>query len=208
MLTAYTLTIIFAVPITYILKTRQAREADLRQYTKNFQAIMSKTPRNNLLRFPQSSPTTRARIDKRLGSARTHAIKTKQPPTKKLKTKRLERLSDFVRRIRTEKGLSLADVSKQSALFGPRISASYINRIETDPKRNPTAASLKSLAHGLGIPVPELFAHAIKPMSRDEADELALVTRFSELSPKRKSDVWALIQVLQSSNSPKHHSSD
>jgi hypothetical protein len=45
-----------------------------------------------------------------------------------------------------------------------------------------------------------LFAHAIRPMSRDEADELALVTRFSELSPRRKSDVLALIQVLQSSN--------
>jgi transcriptional regulator with XRE-family HTH domain len=161
---------------------------------------MSQTPRNNLLRFPKSSPTTRARIDKRMGNARTHAIKTKQPTTKKFKRKRLERLSDFVRRIRKQKRLSLADVSKQSALFGPRISASYVNRIETDPTRNPSAASLKSLAHGLGIPVPELFAHAIRPMSRDEADELALVTRFSELSPRRKSDVLALIQVLQSSN--------
>ena len=161
---------------------------------------MSKTPRNNLLRFPQSSPTTRARIDKRLGSARTHAIKTKQLTTKKFKRKRLERLSDFVRRIRNEKGLSLADVSKQSTLFGPRISASYVSRIENNPKCNPTAVSLKSLAHGLGIPVPELFAHAIRPMSRGEADELALVTRFSELSPKRQSDVLALIQVLQSGN--------
>ena len=135
-----------------------------------------------------------------MGNERTRAIKTKRPRTKNSKTKRLERLGEFVRRIRNEKGLSLADVSKQSALFGPRISASCVNRIETDPKRNPTAASLKSLAHGLGIPVPELFAHAIKPMSRDEADELALVTRFSELSPKRRSDVLALIQVLQSGN--------
>jgi len=158
---------------------------------------MSKTPRNNLLRFPQSSPTTRARIDKRWGNARTHTIRTKRSTTQ-LKRKRLERLGDFVRRTRIQKGLSLADVSKQSALFGPRISASYVNRIETDPTRNPTAASLKALAHGLGIPVPELFEHAIRPMSRDEADELALVTRFNELSPRRQSDVLALIQVLQS----------
>ena len=158
------------------------------------------TPRNNLLRFPQSSLTPRKPIDKRLGNAGTRTIKTKPSTTKKLNRKRLERLGDFVRRIRNEKGLSLADVSKQSALFGPRISASYVNRIETDPTRNPTAASLKSLAHGLGIPVPELLAHAIRPMSRDEADELALVTRFSELSPKRKSDVLALIQVLESGN--------
>ena len=160
--------------------------------------MKSTTPRNNLLRFPQSLPTTLERTDNQLANARTRAIKTKRPRTKKLKRKRLERLGEFVRRIRNEKGLSLADVSKQSALFGPRISASCVNRIETDPQRNPTAASLKSLAHGLGIPVPELFAHAIKPMSRDEADELALVTRFSELSPRRKSDVLALIQVLQS----------
>jgi transcriptional regulator with XRE-family HTH domain len=158
------------------------------------------TPRNNLLRFPQSSLTPRKPIDKRLGNAGTQTIKTNPPTTKKLNRKRLERLGDFVRRIRNEKGLSLADVSKQSALFGPRISASYVNRIETDPTRNPTAASLKSLAHGLGIPVPELFAHAIRPMSREEADELALVTRFSKLSPRRKSDVLALIQVLQSGN--------
>lgn len=162
--------------------------------------MKSTTPRNNLLRLPQSLPTTRERTDKRLGKARTHTIKTKPPTTKNLKRKHLERLGDFVRRTRIEKGLSLADVSKQSALFGPRISASYVNRIETDPKRNPTAVSLKSLAHGLGIPVRELFAHAIRPMSRDEADELALVTRFSELSPRRKSDVLALIQVLQSGN--------
>jgi transcriptional regulator with XRE-family HTH domain len=150
------------------------------------------TPGHNLLRFPQPSPTARERIDKRLGIARTHTTQTKGS------RKSLERLSDFVRRIRNEKRLSLADVSKQSARFGLRISASCINRIETNPKRNPTAASLKSLAHGLGIPVPELLAHSIRPMTRDEADEHALVTRFSELSPKRKSDVLALIQVLQS----------
>ena len=162
--------------------------------------MKSTTPPNNLLRFPQSLPTTRERTDKRFRNARTHTIRTKRSTTK-LKRKRLERFGDFVRRIRKERGLSLADVSKQSALFGPRISASYVNRIETDPNRNPTAASLKSLAHGLGIPVPELFAHAIRPMSREEADELALVTRFSELSPKRKSDVLALMQVLKSGNS-------
>ena len=156
--------------------------------------MKSTTRRNNLLRFPQSSPTTRKRMDKGLRNARTHRKRTRSK-AKKLKRKGLERLGDFVRRIRNQKGLSLADVSKQSALFGPRISASYVNRIETDPTRNPTAASLKSLAHGLGIPVPELLAHSIRPMSRDEADELSLVTRFRELSPKRKSDVWTLIQL-------------
>lgn len=153
--------------------------------------MKNRTPRINLLRFPQSSPTARER-NNRSGNARTHTTQTNGS------RKSLERLGDFVRRIRNEKRLSLADVSKQSALFGPRISASCIQRIETNPKLNPTTASLKSLAHGLGIPVPELLAHSIRPMTRDEADELALVTRFSELSPKRKSDALALIQVLQS----------
>lgn len=160
---------------------------------------MSKTPRDNLLRFPQSRPTTRARIDKPLGHARTHTIKPARSTVTKLKKRNSpERLGDFVRRIRTEKGLSLADVSKQSALFGPPISASYISRIETDPKRNTTPASLKSLAHGLGIPVLELCAHAVRPMSRAEADELSLVTRFRELSPERRSDVWMIIELFHS----------
>ena len=152
------------------------------------------TPRNNLLRFPQSSPITRKRTDKRLGNAKTK--NSTRSTAKKVKRDSPERLGEFVRRIRKKKRLSLAKVSKQSALFGPRISASCINRIETDPTRNPTVASLKSLALGLGIPVPELLAHAIKPMTRDEADRVSLITRFRELSPKRKSDVWMLIELF------------
>src|SRR4051812_40503957 len=90
-------------------------------------AVMkSTTPRNNLLRFPQSLPTTRERTDKRFRNARTHTIRTKRSTTKLKRRTSLERLGDFVRRIRNEKGLSLADVSKQSALFGPQISASYV----------------------------------------------------------------------------------
>lgn len=123
----------------------------------------------------------------------------KKKPTRAtpLKLKRtangLECLGDFVRRIRQEKGLSLMDVSKQSALFGPPISGSYINRIEQNPKLRVTADRLKALAQGLGIPIQELLAHAVGTMSREEADELALVIRFSELSPEGKSYVWAII---------------
>ena len=106
-----------------------------------------------------------------------------------------EHLGEFVRRIRNEKGLSLIDVSKQSALFGPPISGSYINRIERNPKLRVTPDKLKALAHGLGVPVEEMLGHAAKKMSRDEADALSLATRFKELSPKRKSDVWSMIQL-------------
>lgn len=105
-----------------------------------------------------------------------------------------ECLGEFVRRIRNKKRLSLADVSRQSALFGPPISASYINRIERNP-----AYKLKALAHGLGIPIDEILAHAVGEMSRDEADTVSLLTRYRELSPERKSDVWDLIELFRGS---------
>jgi len=122
--------------------------------------------------------------------------------TKNLKRKNNpERLGDFVRRIRIERGLSLADVSKHAAAFEPRISPSYIDRIEKNPKRRPSVPSLTALAHGLGIPVDELLAHSIRQMRREEADEISLVTRFRELSQKRKSDVWKIIRLWQAEDS-------
>ena len=137
-----------------------------------------------------------------------HAIK--EEPTRptthnsKRRANSLECLGDFVRRTRREKGLSLIDVSKQSALFGLPISGSYINRIERNPKLRVTPDRLKALAHGLGVPVEELFAHALRKMSRDEADELRLVTRFRELSSQRKADVWTIIQLWNSGDASKN----
>ena len=64
-----------------------------------------------------------------------------------------ETLSAFVHRIRTEKRLSCADVSKQSARFGKRIAASYINRLENHSDLKLTADRLRALANGLGVPV-------------------------------------------------------
>ena len=114
-----------------------------------------------------------------------------------------ECLGDFVHRIRNEKGLSLMDVSKQSAVFGPPISGSYINRIERNFKISVTLDRLKALAHGLGVPVEQLLAHAVSKMSRDEADELRLVTLFRELSSQRKSDVLTIIQLWHSGDASK-----
>ena len=127
--------------------------------------------------------------------------KTKVGFLKKMAKRSPERLGEFVRRIRNEKGLSLIDVSKQSARFGRRISGSYVNRIERNPKLRVTPDKLKALAHGLGLPVEEMLAHAVKRMSRDEADALSLATRFRELSPKRKSDVCSIIQLWHSEDS-------
>src|SRR5262245_49078802 len=101
-----------------------------------------------------------------------------------------ESLGDFVRRIRTEKRLSCKDVEKHSARFGKPIAGSYVNRIENDPTLNPTAAALNSLANGLGVPVPELTARAfgIASYSEHSSEELALLTRFKELSRERRDD--------------------
>ena len=103
--------------------------------------------------------------------------------------RRPETLGDFVRRIRKEKNLTLAAVSKRSARFGTRISASYINRIEHDMKYRTTASKLAALANGLGVPASELFARAVGTAPRNPDDERGLVERFRELSPARQADV-------------------
>jgi transcriptional regulator with XRE-family HTH domain len=110
-----------------------------------------------------------------------------------------ERLSDFVRRIRREKNLSLSDVSKQSARFGKLIAASYVCRIENEPKRRPSPDRLAALANGLGVPVEELLARAIDiALPGDSNDELELLTRFRKLSPERKADVFRIVDMWYS----------
>jgi transcriptional regulator with XRE-family HTH domain len=102
-----------------------------------------------------------------------------------------ETLSDYVRRIRTEKHLSCADVEKLSARFGKRIAGSYVSRIENEPTLRPTTDRLRALANGLGVPVPELLARVIGIASYGErsSEELGLLTRYRELSRERKEDV-------------------
>jgi transcriptional regulator with XRE-family HTH domain len=107
-----------------------------------------------------------------------------------------EPLGDFIQRIRNEKGLSLLDVSKQSARYGKPIAASYINRIENRRTKNPSPDRLIALANGLSIPVEDLFARAaglVAPGSK--SDELHLITRFRELSPERKADVLSIVDL-------------
>ena len=118
-------------------------------------------------------------------------------------TRRPESFTKFVRRIRNEKRLSLADVSKRSALFGMHISSSYINRIERNPKLKPTVSSLKALALGLGLPVEEVLTRATRTLTPDEADELSLMTRYKELSLESRSFVSDLIEYWHSRDSTK-----
>jgi transcriptional regulator with XRE-family HTH domain len=110
-----------------------------------------------------------------------------------------ETLSDFVRRIRIEKRLSCADVSRQSARFGKRISGSYVNRLENYPQLKVSAHRLKALAKGLGIPVPELMARATGDLvAGGTSDDEFLLTRFRELSRERKDDVLKIVDLWYS----------
>jgi transcriptional regulator with XRE-family HTH domain len=110
-----------------------------------------------------------------------------------------ERLCDFVRRIRKEKNLSLSDVSKRSARFGTFIAASYVCRIENEPKRRPSPDRLAALANGLGVPVEELLPRAIGIVPPDDSNnELELLTRFRKLSPERKADVFRIVDMWYS----------
>ena len=80
-----------------------------------------------------------------------------------------ESLGAFVRRIRREKNLSCADVSKRSTRKGQRrIAASYINRIENNPKLSVTTDRLKALADGLDVPADELLARSVGLIQSDE----------------------------------------
>ena len=110
-----------------------------------------------------------------------------------------ETLSDFVRRIRKEKHLSCADVSRQSARYGKRISGSYINRIENHPQLKASAHRLRALAKGLGIPVSELMARATGDLvAGGTSDDEFLLTRFRELSRERKDDVLKIVDLWYS----------
>jgi transcriptional regulator with XRE-family HTH domain len=108
-----------------------------------------------------------------------------------------ERLCDFVRRIRREKNLSLSEVSDRSARYGNRISASYVNRIENDPKRRITSDRLKALAYGLDVPMDELLVYVVGITRRDEAEERCLLARFRNLSAERKADVLRIMDCLR-----------
>jgi transcriptional regulator with XRE-family HTH domain len=82
----------------------------------------------------------------------------------------VETLGDFVRRIRKEKNLTLAEVSDRSACFGQRITAGYICRIENNPRQRVTTDRLKALAHGLSVPAEDLFACALSKTPPAEPD--------------------------------------
>lgn len=68
-----------------------------------------------------------------------------------------ESLSDYVRRLMSQKNLTYQAVSDRS---GSQISAGYVNDIVLQKTINPSVDKLSALARGLGVPEDEVFAIA------------------------------------------------
>lgn len=93
--------------------------------------------------------------------------------------------------------MSCADVSRRSTRKGQgQIAASYINRIENNPKLRPTADRLKALADGLGVPAEELFARVAGNVPESETpEEIELLARFRQPSPERRDDLIRIVDL-------------
>lgn len=114
--------------------------------------------------------------------------------------KRTESLSDFVRRVRNERGYSLDKVQQLSL---NTINASYVSRIENGQvlQESITAKKLRALAKGLGVSEEEVFAVA-RGKSLDESEtvdaEMALfASRVKKLTPQQKRDFQIAWQMAK-----------
>ena len=107
-------------------------------------------------------------------------------------------LADYVRRIRNEKNLSLAEVSARSH---GQIGKTHINRIENGTVTRVSLLKLRALARGLDVPEDELIgvAQGKKPGTGALANEGALLDYFRKLSPDRQQDVLLMLSALAKS---------
>ena len=108
--------------------------------------------------------------------------------------KKKEALSDFVRRIRSEKNLSLMNVNRRS---GGHIAGSYVSRIENGYILNVTPKKLRALAKGLGVSEDEVFAMARGSDALDiDADLAALLQKYEALPKEHRDELRILIKVI------------
>ncbi len=61
-------------------------------------------------------------------------------------------LKTVLRKLRTERGMSMADLAKKAD-----VTDAYIAQLETGKRENPSLDILKRLARALGVPVTELL---------------------------------------------------
>src|ERR1051325_33793 len=92
-----------------------------------------------------------------------------------------ESLGEYVRRVRTAKGLSTTDVETVSRRGGAKgISDAYVTRIENGQVTNVSPAKLEALAQGLGVNPEELYA----------------VVRGKPLGPMSPTDFYSALEAL------------
>lgn len=106
-----------------------------------------------------------------------------------------EGLADYVRRLRHEKDLSLADVSNRS---GGGIGRTHINRIENGEAHGVSVEKLRALAKGLGVLEEEIFAVARGKTTSGELtfDELRMLELYRKLSPEKRIEAIAHLEVV------------
>jgi transcriptional regulator with XRE-family HTH domain len=115
----------------------------------------------------------------------------------------VEDLADFMRRMRSEAGLSIRQVAKRS---GGGISHGYVNQIENRSVLGSSVspARLIAIARGLGISEDALFAVARgKPLKEIEAMQSQLLAFFGQLPTERQEDVLRLTKALHQAHSTK-----
>lgn len=89
----------------------------------------------------------------------------------------VETLAEYVKRIRTEKGLSLNDLVKAS---GRKISNSWASDLENGHIPNPGIVKLRHLARALAIPEHELLSKAGARVEDSEPFQEALLRMLQE----------------------------
>jgi transcriptional regulator with XRE-family HTH domain len=110
---------------------------------------------------------------------------------------RSEPLADYVKRIRQEKQMSLADVERNSRRHGQGISNGYVSQIENGQMTNPSLDALIGLARGLGVSEDELFAVArgVNRVGELPLDEVRVLEFYRALPPNTKDDVLAHLEL-------------
>lgn len=104
-------------------------------------------------------------------------------------------LPDYVRRLRHERNLSLAEVSTRSR---GKIGKTHINRIENGQVGSVSLTKLRALALGLGVLEDEIIsvAQGKFPRTESKADEEKLLNYFRHLSRERQQDVLRIVRAL------------
>lgn len=113
--------------------------------------------------------------------------------------KHSETLSEFIQRVRREKGYSLDMVQQRS---GGTINASYVSRIENGQvlAESITPKKLRALASGLGVSLEQIESLARgKPLDEKESfnGEFAVLYKgFHDLSPEDQAEMRAMVRML------------